>query len=317
MAPDKPTPVRRRVRRPQSSGPPTFVLVGGLLLGVAGLYFVFIQDVNRTDTDAMLGAAVREFENGASAEQIEVRLRAAENDSSVSAAELSAIRKLRDKVKERDEAAALAEHNQIGNEYLERKLRNYVDTYLTGDPETAKVRVFLERADVFMKRWPEHPERDWVKRERERFRGAIDFNAPLTYQDIAWQAEVLTRSKPRDYATAFAAIEDFEKTAGDKDLQRTKALRADLTADRAEKHEENMVQAKRMFEYENDEQKAISRLVWGVIGTGDEAMSNEAATYLLKMPSCDAYLRGYKKSQPLVFERIAAHPMMKDRIAAL
>ena len=78
-----------------------------------------------------------------------------------------------------------------------------------------------------------------------------------------------------------------------------------------------MVQAKRMFEYENDEQKAISRLVWGVIGTGDEAMSNEAATYLLKMPSCDAYLRGYKKSQPLVFERLAAHPMMKDRIAAL
>ncbi len=58
-------------------------------------------------------------------------------------------------------------------------------------------------------------------------------------------------------------------------------------------------------------------MVWGAIGTGDEGMSNEAATYLLKMPSCDAYLRGYKNSQPLVFERLAAHPMMKDRIAAL
>ena len=158
---------------------------------------------------------------------------------------------------------------------------------------------------------------DWVKRERDRFKGAVDLSAPLTFEDVAWEVEILTRAKPRDYTEALAALDELITTANDDDKKRAKILRAEVLVDRAEMHEENMVQAKRMFEYENDETKSISRLVWGVIGTGDETMSNEAASYLLKMPNCDAFLRGYRTTQPLVFERLAEHPMLKERIANL
>lgn len=317
MANPKPTPVRRSVRRPSSSGPPTVVVIVGLLAGVALILFLINSSANKTDPNAKLNAAVRAFENGASASEIDKLLASAEGQASMTAEQRIEATRLRDEALKRDAQAKQLADDEIGNKYVDVKLKGYADRYLKGAPSTPKVRVFITRTNYFLKRWPDHAETAWVKRERDRFKGVIDFNAPPTFEDVAWEAEMVTKSKPRDYTTALASLDAFMETADASDLGRAKALRAELIADREVMHEENMVTAKRNFEYQDDEQKAISRLVWGVIGTGDEAMSNEAATYLLKMPSCDAYLRGYRKTQPLVFERLAAHPLMKDRIAEL
>lgn len=317
MAPSRQSVVRRSPRRPSSSGPPAALMIVGLLGGVALIYFLFMSGANQTDSNAMMLAAQRAFEDGATAQQVEERLRAAENDPSMSAEQRAAAKRLRDQVAARDAEAQKQEDTLIGTKYLDIKLKGYATKYLTDKPGTPQVRVFIDRTDYFLKRWSDHPERDWVKRERDRFKGAVDFDAPKTFADIAWEAEMVTANKPRDYTTAFAEIDAFVETADDDDKSRAKKLRAELVADRAEMHEENMVTAKRNWEYDKDEGKAISRLVWGVIGTGDETMSNEAATYLLKMPSCDAYLRGYRSKQPLVFERLAQHPMLKERCANL
>lgn len=317
MATPNRTP-RRTVRRPTSSnGPPVIVMILGLLGGIALLYYLFSSGANNKDADAMMAAAQRAFDDGASAAQVEIRLREAEADPDMTAEQRVLANKIREGLKVRDAEAIKNQSNMIGSKYLERKLRNYADEHLAGKPQTSRIRIFIKRTDYFLKRWPDHPEVDWVKRERDRFKGAIDLNAPLTFEDVAWEVEILTRAKPRDYKEALDAIDEFIATANDDDKKRAKILRSEVIVDRAEMHEENMVQAKRMFEYENDETKSISRLVWGVIGTGDETMSNEAASYLLKMPNCDAFLRGYRTTQPLVFERLAEHPMLRERIANL
>ncbi|MDF1800781.1 MAG: hypothetical protein P1V81_16520 [Planctomycetota bacterium] len=309
---EEPAPARRPVRRPSSGGPPTGLIIAGLLVGLAVLGWAFMSSTNKgSSASTMIFAAEKALADGMSSNDVNTKLKKAEADSGVTAEQRIRINELRALLKERDKQTALDVHNSVGTVFVEKKLRNYSQKYLEGDPEPAKARVFLERCKEFHERWPEHQETDWVERQERRFKTIVDLSQPPTLADVTWKAEALTYAKPRDYTMAFRALDSFIAGASAEDKLVASNYKLKLQGERDEYHVDRMLQAQFEFETNNDEGKAIAWLVHGVIGAGDQAMSDEAADYLLKMPSAAEYLRGYKSKQPLVFERLLEHPAVK------
>jgi len=294
------------------------LIIGGLLVAIAIGAWAFMSGVNAPNSaTTMIAAAEKAYAQGMGSTDIEKKLRSAEADPSMSAEESLQIKDLRARLKVREAEVALAAHNLVGTTYLQKKLKNYADKYLTGTPDKSKARVFLQRCQVFKQRWPEHPEMDWVERQERRFAGFVNLTDPPSFADVTWEAEALTYSKPRDYTLAFRALDKFAASATGADKTLVANLKKTMEADRAEYHMDRMLQAKFELEENKDEAAAMQWLVWGVIGMGDQAMSDEAAEYLLKMPNADAYLRGYRTNQPLVFERMLEYPSLKAHIQSL
>jgi len=308
-----------RIRRPaRSSGPPVGLIIAGIFLGLGVLGWAFMSGVNKPNSaTTMIAAAEKAYAQGFGSTDVETKLRLAEADSSMSAEQRVQIKDLRQRLKVRDAEVALATHNILGTTYMQKKLKNYSDRYLTGKPDKPKARVFLQRCVVFKQRWPEHPEMDWVERQERRFAGFVSLSDAPTFEDVAWEAEALTYAKPRDYKMAFDALDSFMATASGDDKTLAANLKKTMEADRKEYHEDRMLQAEYELKENTDEAAAVQWLVWGVIGMGDQDMSDEAAKYLLNMPSVDAYLRGYRTKQPLVFERLKTYPMIKAQIDKL
>ena len=294
------------------------LIIGGILLAIAIGAWAFMSGVNATSgATTMIAAAEKSYSDGMGSTEVERKLRMAEADPDMTAEESLQVKDLRARLKVRDAEVALAAHNLVGTTYLQKKLKNYADKYLSGSPEKPKARVFLQRCELFKQRWPEHPEMDWVDRQERRFAGFVSLADAPSFADVAWEAEALTYAKPRDYTQAFEAIDRFVRTASPDDKTLAGNLKKKMEADRSEYHIDRMLQAKFELEENQDEAAAMHWLVWGVVGMGDQAMSDEAADYLVKMPNADAYLRGYRTNQPLVFERLSQYPKLKARIAGL
>lgn len=312
------TPVRR-VRRPSSSsGPPVLLIVLGIFALIGFLGFIFVDGVNKPNTaSTMIFAAEKAFANGMGSIDVETKIHMAEADTNITAEERLQIKGLRERLKVRDVEIALVTKNLIGSTYLQKKLKNYSERYLSGSPEKPKARVFLKRCEYFKKRWPQHPELDWVQRQVTRFSGFVNLSEPPTFDDVIWEADTETRSKPRDYTRAFEAFDSFLKTASSEERTLITNIRKKMEVERQEYHEDRMKQAEFEFDKNKNEALAVQWLVWGVIGMGDQVMSDEAATYLLKMPNADAFFRGYRSKQPLVFERLGQYPLIKARLDAL
>jgi hypothetical protein len=305
--------VSRAPRERSSGGPPPGLIIAGILLGLGIVGWAFMQGANKASTAGnMIFAAEKALSQGMSSTDIEKKLRLAEEDSSISAEQRLRINQLRADLKVRDAQTALDLHNNVGTEYVQKKLRNYTSKYLEGEPDPPKARVFLERAKVFHERWPEHPEMDWVLRQERRFAAVADLSKPPNYADVAWKAESLTYAKPRDYTLAFQALDAFiAGAADDEDKLMGTNLKSRMVAERAEYHEDRMLQAEFEYRENKDEGTAVHWLVHGVIGMGDASMANEAADFLVKMPSAAEYLRGYRSKQPMVFERLIQNPIVK------
>ena len=307
---------RSSVRRPSSSGPPTGLIIAGIFLGLGVLGWAFMSGPKSTGANHIL-AAEKAFADGMSSTDVNKKLGLAEQDSGLSVEDRNRIAVLRDRLTERDKKTALDLHNNVGTVYAQKKLRNYADKYLSGEVDPAKARVFMERAALFHERWPDHYETDWVERQERRFSAVVDMSKPPTWEDVAWQAEALTYAKPRDYERAFEAIDAYVATCTDDDEKTiARNLKVRMEGEREEYHVDRMLQAEFELKKNKDEGTAIHWLVHGVIGMGDQAMSDEAAEALLKMPSCAAYLRGYRTNQPLVFERLEKNAIVASYIKA-
>jgi hypothetical protein len=201
--------------------------------------------------------------------------------------------------------------NAPGTKYLDTLLRKYEGMYLQGTPEHAKVRLFLQRCRTFRARWPRHPEMDWVTRQEARFAGYVDMNAPLSLADVQWQVKDLTDGMPRNYAAAFALVDEFLTRATGSDREAAQALWDELAQARPEYAEDRLFEARHQFEKKNDPSKAVWWLVHNVAWLGDEALANESARFLLRMPDVEGHLRAYARDYPDKYEAV-----MRNEIVA-
>jgi hypothetical protein len=199
--------------------------------------------------------------------------------------------------------------NASGTKYLDTLLKKYEGLYLQGTPDAAKVRLFLQRCRAFRERWPKHPELHWVERQERRFGGYVDMNAPLTWEDVSWQVKDLTDGMPRNYAAALALIDELLTRVSGEEANKARNLRDELVKGRPEYAQDRLYQAQYEFDKKQDPPKAVWWLVHNIAWLGDEALANESARFLVKMPDLAGHLLGYKLNYP---ERYAA--VMKNAI---
>jgi hypothetical protein len=201
--------------------------------------------------------------------------------------------------------------NERGSVWFQFKLEDYEERYLGGDPELARVRLFLERCAEFRERWPEHPELDWVERQERRFANLVDLDDAPAWPDVEWKAKVLTNARPRDYKQAFELVEAFRETADARERVPLDAFLRQLEAERAQYHADQLQYARREYENGNAD-RAFEWLVQSIVGLGDEAMADEAAEFLVRFENADGLLRGYRKSREADFEILLENRVVRE-----
>ncbi len=217
---------------------------------------------------------------------------------------------LRASFEQRRVAVDTALRNEQGTKYLDSLLKKYEARYLTGTPEPAQVRLFLKRCRTFRERWPGHPDLDWVRRQEGRFEGFVDPDAPPTWADVQWEVKDLTDTSPRNYAAALALVDGFLEGASRGERTEAQGLRDKLVSERVEYAQDRLYQAKYEFEQKEDPSKAVWWLVHSVAWLGDEALANEAARFLVRMPDLSGHLLGYKESYPDRYQAVVRNPVV-------
>jgi hypothetical protein len=202
-------------------------------------------------------------------------------------------------------------HNMQGNRYFESRLQTYERTWLQGDPDHPKIRMFLIRCRDFRQRWPEHEGVAWIERQERRFQGVVDLDDPPTFTDITWEVKSLTGGKPKEYGEALDALADFLETAEGEDLAQAQDLQAQVVQERADYHLDRMKQARYELEEKGDDGESVRILVEDMLLMGDLDMENEAAGYLVRLPKAEAYLRGYERTDPETFDLVMQNAIVR------
>jgi hypothetical protein len=307
--------VQRR-RRTVERGIPTWAVIGILaVIAVVALFFGkgWLEDGggNGYDPAERYREAVSAYNEGAYKRTLDELERV---DLERSGPELrEQVKTLRKQAEEGIAAAAEAEHNVVGTKWLDTNIKRYQENYLSGDrADRARARLFVKRCDDFRRRWPRHPEMEWIDRYRSRYAKLAEMDTPDRLADVQWEVERLTAAKPRDYALVFRLIDRFLEGASGSDATTAEALRATQVQERQEYFTDRMQQAR--YEWERQQYgQAVEWLVQLIIKVGDSAMEDQAADALLKMVNqegqklTDLYLENYRTHRPEDFERMMRH----------
>lgn len=200
--------------------------------------------------------------------------------------------------------------NLSGTKYLDAMLKKYEAAYLQGEPDHAKARLFLKRCRVFRERWPTHPETDWVRRQEARFAGYVNLALPPTWEDVQWEVKDLTEGAPRNYVAALGLLDELLSRVSGEEHTKAENLRGEVVAGRPDYAEDKLYQAKHEFEKKGDPSKAVWWLVHNIAWLGDEALANENARVLVKMPDLAGHLLGYKQAYPDRYEAVMKNPIV-------
>ena len=219
---------------------------------------------------------------------------------------------LRRDIEEARAADALRDENEAGTKYFDVLLKRYEANYLQGTPEHSKVRLFLKRCATFKKRWPRHPELEWVARQEDRFKGYVDLSAPPDWPDVEWEVRDLVDGMPRDYRTALALLDELLARVEGEERAKVQNRRNELVKERPEYAQDRLFQARHEFDKKQDTAKAIWWLVHSVAWLGDEALEDEAARVLVKMPDLPSHLLGYQVAYPDRFALVMKNSVVAD-----
>jgi len=219
---------------------------------------------------------------------------------------------LRKDITDASALAALAAQNDSGTKYFDVLLKRYEANYLQGTPDRSKVRLFLKRCTTFRQRWPRHPELEWVGRQEERFKGYVDMSAPPDWPDVEWEVRDLVDGMPRDYRTALALLDELLPRVEGEERVKVQNRRNELVQDRPAYAQDRLFQARHEFDKKQDTSKAVWWLVHSVAWLGDEALEDEAARVLVKMPDLPSHLLGYQSKYPDRFALVMRNSVVAD-----
>ncbi len=301
----------RRVERGLPSWLTATLILGGVVVAVFVLNKIFVETGKRGAGSvlATIQAAEHEVEIG-NFETALAKLELLPKSVDPSPEELKRIEGIKAEIKERSKQTVQDVENLKGTNFLDTFLKRYEKNYLQRNPEPAKVRLFLKRTAEFQRRWPTHPDMDWVKRQENRFRGSIDLSAEPTYDDVAWEIESLVDTAPRNYKDAFALLDGYIEGGGVR-LSEAEELRAQLVEDRVAYAEDRIQQAKYEYEDKDDHAKCVWWLVHSIIWLGDEELENDAARRLVAVDRANEHILGYENRYPDKFRALLANDIVR------
>ena len=302
---------RPRVERGLPTGAVLGIIGAVLIVGGFALRKAFqVSAENTVDNQATLITIGTRIEEGAyeGAENLISIL----NLEKLSDSQRTLLNGYRDRIaKGREEGLKDLEY-AVGTRFFDSRLQRYEERHLQGSPEPHEIRLFLKRCKEFRDRWPGHPQMEWVSRQEQRFRGAVNLSAPPTFDDIDWEIGFSLRLTPRVYEPAIDMLEDYLKRTDTPELDREAAQTrlAEIFEERPEQFLEAKKWAKHEYEVKRDNQKAVHWLVFAAAYMGDDAMEDEAARLLLEMPDLKQHLEAYQRDRPDVFAAL-----MENRVA--
>lgn len=200
--------------------------------------------------------------------------------------------------------------NKAGTAFLNSQLKNFEKNRLKGNPAKKKIRVFLLRCREFREKFPNHPDIEWVERQESRFRGRIDITRPATFEEIAYEIDTLTWAWPQRYGVAFEKLQPY---LDGEDAEAARELEVSLTNDRQEKFIDRMQQAK--FEWTNEEKgnkgRAAEILRAIIVNYGDEAMVEQAASEMIRLPGLKPLMEAWKRDKPMLFDEMMENAALR------
>lgn len=311
-APRKREPARARPDAWKSYALPAAVVAGLALAGFAA-WRVLAREREQLGmpADVALAGARREMAQ-ANGGAVEKYLALAEADRKLTQAQRAEIEQLRASLAREDVEVERVHDDAAAQTWYDVKLAKYESTELRGTPQPHKVRLFLERCAEFRRRWPQHERIGWVERQEQRFAGVVDLAAPLTQQDVLWQANRLTSGVPAEWERALALIDErATRTSDAAERAELDALRAKLLAKRREAHVEAMHTARAAYQ-RGDKARAIELCAQSVMHNGDPELTAEAARYLVAMPELELALRQYREQRPWDYAALVREPAIAD-----
>lgn len=199
---------------------------------------------------------------------------------------------------ERHRAAA---RNDEGSRYLENQLKRFERDRLQGDPPKKKIRVFLLRANEFLEQWPDHPDRDWVDRQKRRFASAVNLGEKATWEEADYEIETLTWAWPTKFKQAYRVLRPY-LTSPDAALARER--QDALDALQTERFDDKIQQAKYEFEQKDDPGKAVEILRQIIVNFTKEDYVSQAANILISFRGIESWLQAYHDTKPQAFDQM-------------
>ncbi|MFT5286327.1 MAG: hypothetical protein ACI8TQ_002495 [Planctomycetota bacterium] len=291
----------RRATSTRSKSSLPAVAIVGIILAIVGLGFLFfnrqLEKSNSVANEANAHFHLRKAEEMMDALNTDV---AQDHLDKLVKSGLTAEENVRYKAVEQRIQAEFAKINQeeqqiVGSKWFEPNLEVYEKYYLTGTPDLARVRMFLERCAEFRKRWPNHAKIGWVERQERRFANTTGLDQPPGYADVMWRAKLYTDTRPKDFGQALALLEGYRDKAETAEERVGLGKFVDeLIETREEYHHEQLRFARGEYEKGNVS-RAIEWLVQSIIGLGDKTMADEAAEILIKFAGVESVLLGYRE----------------------
>ena len=203
--------------------------------------------------------------------------------------------------------------HDVGTQWMNTFLEKYEVKFLQGNPAPERIRLFLERCRGFRKRWPDHPQMEWVDRQESRFEGAVNLSAPMDLAFVKWKMRFFVDARPRYYDDAFELLDEFEGIASPDERTELATMRADMITNRQAYADDQLQWAKYEFEKKNNPNKAVWWLVNSVLHLGEPILEDEAARYLIRMPNLAGHLRGYEDKYPEMFEDLMKNAIVREK----
>ncbi|HPF13373.1 MAG: FHA domain-containing protein [Planctomycetes bacterium] len=202
-------------------------------------------------------------------------------------------------------ANKLVDHTE-GSKYISERLDTFANKYLkyNGRPEA---REYLRRADVFLKQYPDHPDRDRVERLRAQYAKYAQANEPSTLEDLMFELKFLTGGQPRDYIIANERIAEFEGRNG-TDTPELVTFKETMKSGEVAFFEKEMDYAAGQWE-RGAESRALGALIGVIAAVQDPGLADKGLTLLKSlMPRAKKALVGMQSQQKDLLDKCARHP---------
>ncbi|MCY3003958.1 MAG: FHA domain-containing protein [Planctomycetota bacterium] len=314
----------KEIFKDKSGLKPAHVLM--ILVPVAILaFFVINKFIGKGPDTAIAGPQqvfmARRALEGGMWDQAEAAIALIEDRSKLATEYQAELIEIEQKIVEGRKTMEVAAANAAGDQYLQVMLKNFESSRLGAKVERPVVRVFLKRIAEFEKRWPNHPEMEWVHRKKERYAGMVDLNKPATFEDIDFEVKALTWDNPRNYREAFSLTNRWLETAPTDDRGKGLALLDKLIKERDAWFEDRMLEARHQLK-KGQIGQAIQWLAILITYSGDNAMADKAAAELIKFDGyegpgnvvvhLDRELRGYRRTLPDYWKQMESNRVLAE-----
>ena len=311
----KRTVVERSTPRVKKGLPPVVIVL--LVLGVVAVILLVLRyglssmEKTTLDADNVLAGAREDVEEGRwSQAYADLGMLKGMDLTDEQRAERDAILAVIDSVEETSDQHMV---DDVGTQWMNTFLEKYETKFLQGNPAPERIRLFLERCKEFRRRWPDHPQMEWVTRQESRFEGAVNLSDPMDIAFVKWKLRFFVDTRPRYYDDAFELLDEFEPLASPDERTDLATMRADMITNRKAYADDQLQWAKYEFEKKNNPNKAVWWLVNSVLHLGDATLEDDAARYLIRMPDLAGHLRGYEVKYPEMFDGLMKNEIVRKK----